>query len=159
MRILTLSDDEKAEICCSEDRARQVLERAESLPAEHLLRLHGTIRGLRPAANEATAAPQRWSAWDTEANAPPKSVHVNGAELKAGDRVRLRPSRRADIFDSALEGRVAIIEAIERDFEDQIHLAVVLQDDPGRDLGEMRHIGHRFFFSLAEVEPFKEMHP
>lgn len=158
LRILTLSDEEKTEIRGSEDRARQILERAESLPTEHLLRLHGTIRGLAPVPPVPTAAPERWSAWDTEANAPPQSVQVNGAELKAGDRVRLRPGRRADIFDSALEGHIAIIEAIERDFEDQIHLAVVLEDDPGRDLGEMRHIGHRFFFSLAEVEPIEELH-
>jgi len=152
LRILTLSDEEKAEVRGSEERARRILERAENVPAEHLLRLHGTIRGLAPTARE------RWSAWDTEANAPPQTVRVKGAELKAGDRVRLRPkaggpNARADIFDSALDGRIAWIEAIELDFEDRIHLAVVLEDDPGRDLGEMRHIGHRFFFSLAEVEP------
>ena len=28
----------------------------------------------------------------------------------------------------------------------------VLEDDPGRDLGEIRQIGHRFFFSIDEVE-------
>ena len=33
------------------------------------------------------------------------------------------------------------------------HLAVVLDDDPGRDLGLLRQPGHRFFFSPAEVEP------
>jgi hypothetical protein len=31
-------------------------------------------------------------------------------------------------------------------------VAVVLDDDPGRDLGEMRMPGHRFFFKLSEVE-------
>ena len=46
-----------------------------------------------------------------------------------------------------------IIESIERDFEDQVHLAVVLEDDPGRDLGMLRQPGHRFFFSPTEVEP------
>jgi hypothetical protein len=30
---------------------------------------------------------------------------------------------------------------------------VVLVDDPGRDLGELRQPGHRFFFKTAEVEP------
>jgi len=30
---------------------------------------------------------------------------------------------------------------------------VVLEDDPGRDLGMLRQPGHRFFFSPAEVEP------
>ena len=33
-----------------------------------------------------------------------------------------------------------------------VHVAVTLDDDPGRDLGE-RALGHRFFFSPDEVEP------
>ena len=83
-------------------------------------------------------------------------VHVFGVELRAGDRVRLWPQKKADIMDMALEGKVALIEAIEQDFEDNIQLAVVLDDDPGRDLGMMRQPGHRFFFSPHEVEPWKE---
>jgi hypothetical protein len=53
----------------------------------------------------------------------------------------------------ALAGKIAIIEAIEQDFEDHIQLAVVLDDDPGREFGMMRQPGHRFFFSPEEVEP------
>jgi hypothetical protein len=30
---------------------------------------------------------------------------------------------------------------------------VVVDDDPGRDMGLMRQPGHRFFFSVEEVEP------
>ena len=45
------------------------------------------------------------------------------------------------------------MEAIERDFDDDVDLAVVLEDDPGRDLGMLRQPGHRFFFSPEEVEP------
>ena len=73
--------------------------------------------------------------------------------LKAGGRVRMWPNKQADILDSAVHGRVAVIEAIEQDVEDRVQLAVVLEDDPGRDLGEMRQIGHRVFFSPEEVEP------
>jgi len=29
---------------------------------------------------------------------------------------------------------------------------VVLEDDPGRDLGELRQPGHRFFFKPSEIE-------
>lgn len=72
--------------------------------------------------------------------------------VQAGDRVRLHPARRADIFDIALDGRIAIVESVERDFEDRIHLAVTLEDDPGRDLGAAAQIGHRFFFRPEEVE-------
>ena len=142
LRILTLTDGEKAEVRESGDYARNILERSEGLPAEHLMKLHGVIRGMAP-----------WSEWDNWANAPaPVTIQVAGAELKSGDRVRLRPAKRADIFDMALEGRTAIIASIEQDFENKVHVAVVIEDDPGRDLGEMRQTGHRFFFSPDEIE-------
>ena len=88
-----------------------------------------------------------------EAKAGPESVRVFGIELRVGDRVILRPQKQADIMDLALAGKVAVIEAIEQDFEDQIQLGVVLDDDPGREFGMMRQPGHRFFFSPEEVEP------
>jgi hypothetical protein len=88
-----------------------------------------------------------------EARAAPESVRVRGVDLRVGDRVLLCPLKNADIMDMALAGKVAVIEAIEQDFEDQIQLAVVLDDDPGREFGMMRQPGHRFFFSPDEVEP------
>ena len=84
-----------------------------------------------------------------------ESVQIAGVPIRRGDCVRLRPRRRADILDLALEGRVAIIEAIEQDLEERIYLSVVLEDDPGRDLGELRQAGHRFFFTPEEVEPLR----
>jgi hypothetical protein len=71
-----------------------------------------------------------------------------------GDRVRLWPQKSADIMDLALTGKVALVESIEQDFDNQIQLAVVLDDDPGREFGMMRQPGHRFFFTLDEVEPY-----
>jgi hypothetical protein len=56
----------------------------------------------------------------------------------------------------ALNGMIAIVEAIEQDFEDKVHLAVVVEDDPGHDLGMLRQPGHRFFFSPEEVEPLSQ---
>jgi len=82
-----------------------------------------------------------------------ESVRVGGGgEVRQGDRVRLRPRAGGDIFDLALAGRVAVIESIEQDYEDKVHLAVVVEDDPGRDLGMLRQPGHRFFFAPEEVE-------
>jgi hydrogenase maturation protease len=49
LRILTLTEDEKLEMRSADPRARQILERTESLPAEHFMKLHGVLRGLRPA--------------------------------------------------------------------------------------------------------------
>jgi hypothetical protein len=70
----------------------------------------------------------------------------------AGSRVKLRPRRGGDIFDIALAGKIGVIEAVEEDMEGRIHLAIVLEDDPGRDLGFLRQPGHRFFFAPDEVE-------
>jgi len=47
LRILTMTDDEKREMRNSDERARKMLERTESLPMEHLMKLHGTLRELR----------------------------------------------------------------------------------------------------------------
>jgi hydrogenase maturation protease len=73
--------------------------------------------------------------------------------------VRLHPARSGDIFDRALQGRLARVERIEQDGEDRLHLAVSLEDDPGRALGSASQLGHRFFFSPEEVEPADEAPP
>ncbi|HVF92053.1 MAG TPA: hypothetical protein VNH22_18460 [Blastocatellia bacterium] len=82
-----------------------------------------------------------------------ESVRVLGVDLRKGDRVRLRPRSGGDILDLALAGRIASIESIEQDYENKVHLALVVDDDPGRDMGELRQPGHRFFFAPEEVEP------
>lgn len=82
-----------------------------------------------------------------------ESVLVAGVQLKIGDQVRLRPRTAGDVFDLALDGKLAEIESLEQDYEGRIYLAVVVNDDPGRDLGMLRHPGHRFFFTAEEIEP------
>ncbi len=80
-------------------------------------------------------------------------LHIGAAEIRQGDRVRLRPRRRADILDLALADRTATVASIEQDYDGRVYLAVTVDDDPGKDLGELRQVGHRFFFSPEEVEP------
>jgi hypothetical protein len=48
LRIMTMTDEEKREMRQSDERARQMLERTETLPVEQLMKLHGVLRGLRP---------------------------------------------------------------------------------------------------------------
>jgi hydrogenase maturation protease len=84
---------------------------------------------------------------------PMERLIVAGAELKMGDRVRLRPRKGGDIMDIALAGQAAIIESIEQDYEGKVHVCVVLDNDPGRDMGLLRQPGHRFFFDADEIEP------
>jgi hypothetical protein len=79
---------------------------------------------------------------------------AGGVEVRRGDRVRLRPRGGAGVSDVALAGRVATIAVIEQDYEDRIHIAVTIDDDPrSRDLGEMGTIAHRFYFDIDEIEP------
>jgi hypothetical protein len=52
LRIMTMTDAEKHEMRHGDDRARKMLERTEALPMEHLMKLHGTLRELRPAEEE-----------------------------------------------------------------------------------------------------------
>jgi len=82
-----------------------------------------------------------------------QSVVVKGVELEKGSRVLLWPHPGGDIMDLALKGKVAFVEGIEQDYEERVYIAVTLEDDPGRDLGEDRFLGHRFFFSPEEIEP------
>ena len=92
--------------------------------------------------------------WNQEPDAiGEQTLTIFGHVVKPGDRVRVWPQKSADIMDIALKGKLAVVEAIERDFDDQVHLAVVMEDDPGRDLGLLRQPGHRFFFSPDEIEP------
>ena len=76
---------------------------------------------------------------------------TSGTHVKKGDRVRLHPSARGDVFDLALAGRTAVVSSIEQDFEGRLYVAVVVDDDPGAAFGPRRP-GHRFFFSHDEVE-------
>jgi hypothetical protein len=96
-----------------------------------------------------------WDPAGTESTT--ESVRWGDGRLHRGDRVRLRPRRRADIMDIALDGRTAVVESIERDYEDIVHVAVLVDDDPGKDLGALRQPGHRFFFSLEDIEAFEPL--
>ena len=87
-----------------------------------------------------------------EEKLPVESVLVHGVTVAKGDCVILRPRSGGDIFDLALAGRTAIVESIEQDYEGKLHLAVILEEDPGKDLGLLRQPGHRFFFTPEEVE-------
>ena len=47
LRIMTMTDEEKREMRQSDDRARRILERTETMPMERMMKLHGTLRELR----------------------------------------------------------------------------------------------------------------
>ncbi|GAC1447499.1 MAG: hypothetical protein PVSMB1_19770 [Gemmatimonadaceae bacterium] len=147
LNILAMTDAEKREMAAADPRAAALLARTEALSAEDFIRLHGTFRDRRPVQ----------ASHDDSPDAPCVGPHLaydrnNGTPLKVGEHVRLHPRTGGDIMDLVLDGKTAVIEAIERDFEDRLHVAVALDDDPGREWGLQRMPGHRFFFSPEEIE-------
>ena len=94
--------------------------------------------------------------WEWQLLEDQTTVHrfiIGDVEVHVGDRVRLRPRQGGDVLDIALAGQIARVESFEQDYEGKSHICVVLDDDPGRDLGLLRQPGHRFFFDAGEVEP------
>jgi hydrogenase maturation protease len=91
--------------------------------------------------------------WDGLEGRAPRTIEVDGVHVGRGSVVRLRPGAGGDVFDLALAGKAAVVESIQQDMEGGVSLAVVLEEDPGRDLGVARQPGHRFFFCAGEVEP------
>jgi hypothetical protein len=157
LRVMTLTDAEQEEMRRSDPHARAILERMETLPKEHLLKVHGAVRGMATVEehiednNEIDGFIRPWNPF--EERPPVDVVRVFGVNVRTGDRVRIWPQKKADIMDMAMEGKTAVVESIVQDLEDKIQFAVVLDDDPGRDLGMLQKAGHRFFFTPDEIEP------
>ncbi len=124
LRILTLTDEEKHEMRSVDPRAKALLERVEKLGNLDLQKLHGKLRNI------------------SETQIP----------ILPGQKVRLVPKGRTDIFDLALQGQIATVESIEQDFENRTYVVVTVDEDPGQDLGRTGLPGHRFFFQPHEVE-------
>jgi hydrogenase maturation protease len=55
LRIMTLTEEEKREMRGVDERARQILERTEMLPAEQLMKMHGAMRSLNQKEKERSA--------------------------------------------------------------------------------------------------------
>ncbi len=152
LRVLTLTDDEKRLMRSVDERTRRILERTEALAEERLRALPGTVPDIRPFGKSRLGElPMNDQGWEQLEGRPRlESLRIDGNDLRPGDKVRLRPQNQADIIDMALQGKIATIESIEQDYENNIHLAVVVDDDPGRDLGMLRQPGHRFFFPFPK---------
>jgi hypothetical protein len=167
LRTLALSDEEKREARATDPRAAALIDRVESMDAPTMERLHGTIRSLRPSAPSAVADAFTGVAadydpavpwWDPEADASVSpdtdAVMIGGRAVARGSLVRLRPgARRADAQDMFLAGRIAEVQAVLLDIEDQPYLAVALTDHPDPDLS-IAH-GRFLYFRPDEVEPCK----
>lgn len=139
LRVRALTEEEKREARATDPRAAGIVDRADALTGEDLLRLHGGRRGPEPA-DEGLA-----------------SIEVAGHRLGRGSRVRLAPRRRADAMDLFLAGRAAEVRAVLCDVDGRSYLAVTVDDDPGADL--LDRSGRYFYFDPDEVEPLGSERP
>jgi hypothetical protein len=131
LHIQALSESEREEIVQQDPAVRKMIERAAAATPEDLMRLHGRVTMRDPRAGEAAAS-------------------AGGVTFRRGAKVVLRPDPDRDPYDRMLHGRGATVERIYLDVDDRVHLAVSIDDDPGRDL--MRDSGRYHFFKPEEVE-------
>jgi hypothetical protein len=158
LRIMTLTDEEKAHARATDPRAAAIIDRCDSMSPEAMLNLHGVLRNPHAAGEPSGLIPEipdgiEW--WDPLAdNAVDPAVDavlVNGVLVSRGSRVRLHPSRRADAQDLFFVNRIARVASVHEDVDGEHHLGVVLDDDPAADLHEW--YGRYLYFSPDEVEP------
>jgi hypothetical protein len=166
LRTMTLTDEEKAEARATDERARKLMDRVDSMPPEMLDKLHGAIRYLgetpgikkEPDPVETFTTPGTpW--WDpgADASVDPEtdSVTIAGVEVAKGSKVVLRPgSRRADAQDMFLEGLTATVAAVLLDVDGNTHVAITIDDDPGAEISAAH--GRFRYFDPEELEPLPD---
>ncbi|MGH3752156.1 MAG: hypothetical protein ACRDRP_05570 [Pseudonocardiaceae bacterium] len=163
LRTMTLTDEEKAEVRATDERARTLLDRVDSMPPEMLDKLHGAIRylGETPATRKEpdpietiTTPGTPW--WDpgADASVDPEtdSVLIAGVDVAKGSQVQLMPgSRRSDAQDMFLTGRTATVAAVLLDVDGNTHVAVTINDDPGAEISALH--GRFRYFAPDELVP------
>ncbi|MFB6905633.1 hypothetical protein ACFCWB_15350 [Streptomyces bacillaris] len=178
LRTAALTEREKREARGTDERAAEVIDLVDSMPDAVRERLHGAIRGLReateppgppaepsgpPAAPGLTLPEGPGHPWwdpqqDPEAADAPTTIPLDGVAVGRGSRVLLTPgARRTDAQDTFLRGCRATVEAVVTDLDGELHLAVVLDDDPGGDI--RRGQGRFLYFKPDEVAPLREEEP
>jgi hypothetical protein len=156
LRVLTLTDDEKAEARSTDPRAAAIIDRCDDMPPELWARLHGAIRSVQPAAApESKPEPEAVPWWNpgVDGSVDPwtDSLWIAGVLVKRGSAVRLRPSHRADAQDLFVDGLDATVAGVFRDVDGNEHVAVTVDCDPATEALEWQ--GRYLYFHPDEVEP------
>ncbi|MHB8691190.1 MAG: hypothetical protein ACYDHH_08080 [Solirubrobacteraceae bacterium] len=139
LHVHVLSDEERT-AASSDPTVKEMLARTMALTPAELIDLHS---GLRP--------DDTLSRGQVDNNpGVPKAV-IDGVVLEKGGKVLLKPDTERDVYDQILDGRTATLERIYVDYDDRVHLAVTVDDDPGQQL--MRETGRYLFFKANEVHP------
>jgi hypothetical protein len=158
LRVLTMTEAEKAEARATDPRAAAIVDRCDAMSAADLQQLHGTRRdtdtdlprspGTRHDAD--TGLPWWDPAADAQAAPGTDAVLIGGIRVARGSLVRVHPARRADAQDLFFAGRIARVTAVLGDVDGGTHVAVVLRDDPAADLHDW--YGRYLYFAPDELE-------
>jgi hypothetical protein len=148
LRVMTMTDDEKAEARATDPRAQAIVDRCDAMSADDLRHLHGARRDPDPRPPE---VPWWDPAADSAVDPGTDAVIIDGVPVAQGSLVRVHPSRRADAQDLFFNDRVARVTAVISDVDGGVHVAVVLVDDPAADLHDW--YGRYFYFAPDELEP------
>ncbi|KUI11757.1 hypothetical protein AU193_15360 [Mycobacterium sp. GA-1285] len=164
LRIMTMTDEEKAQARATDQRAAAIIDRCDSMSPEAMLDLHGVLRSPHAAGGEPDLIPdipagvEWWDPVADEAVRPDSdAVLVNDTRVARGSRVRLHPSRRADAQDVFYADKIARVTSVHEDVDGEHHIGVVIEDDPGAELHDW--YGRYLYFAPDEVEPLVEGSP
>ncbi len=164
LRIMTMTDEEKAVARATDPLAAQIIDRCDSMSPEAMLNLHGVLRDPHAADDTAGLIPEipegvDW--WDPMADNAVQpgidAVLVNGVRVSRNSRVRLHPSRRADAQDLFFADKIARVTSVHETVDGDVHVGVVIEDDPAADLHDW--YGRYLYFAPDEVEPLSERNP
>ncbi|MEP6642525.1 MAG: hypothetical protein ABJB93_11550, partial [Gaiellales bacterium] len=165
LRIMTLTDEEKAAARATDPRAAEIIDRSDLMPDEVFEKLHGALRGFGAPAAAADAphrdAPHRdqdgvpWWGEEMDAGVSPEhdAVRIGAVDVAKGSRVRLRPNRRADAQDIFLADRTAVVTRVYADVDGGTHVAVVLEGDEMAEIHDW--YGRYYYFAPDELEPLQ----
>ena len=145
LHVQALSDEERAQLEHQDPAVREMIERAQAVTPEELLKLHGRVEVRDPV----TLEPPQPSADVRDPTQGLPEVEVDGVVFRRGGQVVVRPGLEADLHARMLEGRTVTIERIYRDYDDKVHLGVSV-DQPGQEI--MRETGRFLWFFPPEVE-------
>jgi hypothetical protein len=157
LRVMTLTEAEKAEARATDARVREIIDRTDALSAEQMGGLHGTMRERGVESPGAPAEGSNDEAWRELLNpageAPPEeaAIEIRGTRVARNSLVRLEPTRRADPIDVIVRGRTARVQGVYHDVDGGTYLAVVLDGDPAADLHA--ELGRFLYYAPDEVVP------
>ena len=160
LRVMTMTDDEKAQARATDPRAAQIIDQCDAMSPEAMARLHGVLRnphGPQIPAGLVPEIPEGVNWWDPLADNAVRpeidAILVNGIRVARDSRVRLRPRRNADAQDMFVAGKTARVTSVHEDVEGNKHVGVVVDDDPAADLHNW--YGRYLYFSPDEIEPLE----